>query len=327
MNRRQALTIALFAALLLAGVALRLFIGGSDALDNGALEIRATRVIAGVSVGAALAVAGVLLQSLLRNPLASPDLIGLASGSGLGIMFTLYLAALAGNGIASMDSAATAPASLVGAFAALSIVYTLSQRRGLLDPISLILVGVTVSILCSAGIQLIRHLMPLNASLGTQSLLFGTLRDDTPPLALWSVAAITLVSTGIGALLGPAMDAASLGDDEARSVGLNLAGLRLILFSLSGILTAASVVIAGPIGFVGLICPHVVRLLAGPSHRTLVIASALAGAALLVFADSAVRAITLPTGRMPISIITSLIGGPTLIYLLRREQRGLTPPA
>jgi iron complex transport system permease protein len=136
---------------------------------------------------------------------------------------------------------------------------------------------------------------------------------------------LVLACVGASTLAGRAMDAAALGDDEARSVGVNVGGLRALAFVLAGVLSAAAVVLAGPIGFVGLVAPHVVRLLAGPSHRTLIVGSALAGAALVLLADSGVaglRALGFAGGRPPLSVLTSLVGGPVFIGLLRRRQRG-----
>lgn len=327
MATRAVITITLLAALLLAAIAGRLLIGGlGDATiaASDLIAIRAQRVVACAIVGAALALAGAMLQALLRNPLASPDLLGLASGAGLGVMIAVFVASLAGAGLGGASAPAGSAAALAGSFGALVLVYTLSQRRGLLDPISVILVGVMISILCSALIQLIRHMLP-DRGMAAERLILGAIRDDLRPSELWCAGAVVAASAVIGVLLAPAMDAASLSDDEARSVGVPLGRLRAALFLLSGALTATAVVLAGAIGFVGLICPHLVRRLAGPAHRPLLLGSALAGAALLIIADAAVRAIDLPSGRMPISIVTALIGGPTLIYLLRREQRGLMP--
>jgi len=323
-HRRVILTLVGLAVLLLAAVAVRLGVGGIGATPEQTAEfvaLRAGRVASGVVVGAALAVAGVLLQSLLRNPLASPDLLGLASGSGLGIMIAIYAAYLGGGGLAhaGLGRPAATAAALVGALASLGFVYLFSQRRGLLDPITLVLVGVVIGILCGAGIALIRHLLP-DQGVAANRLLLGALPDDVPPRALVAVGGVTLLCVALGAWAGPAMDAASLGDDEARSLGVPLTALRTLLFVLSGVLTAASVVLAGPIGFVGLVCPHLVRLLAGPAHRPLVLGSALAGASLVVLADALVRSVDLGAGRPPISVLTALVGGPVLIAMLRKTR-------
>lgn len=340
--KRPSLTLALAALLLLGAVAARLLAEGnwrfgwpsSAALpDNGALSetretreqrvldirrIREQRVLAGLVVGAALAVAGVLLQCLLRNPLASPDLLGLASGAGLGVTLAAYVAFCATGEIA--PQAANPPAALAASLAALAVVYLLSQRRALIDPISLILVGVIVAIMCSAATMFLQHLLP-DRGLAVGRWLLGALPDDAGWPQLGAIGAVTLASVLAAMLFAPAMDAASLGDDEARSLGVPLGRLRAFLFVASGVLTAGAVVLAGPIGFVGLVCPHLIRLGAGPGHRTLVLGSVLAGGALVVGADALVKSIDLGAGRMPIGILTSILGGPLFIVMLRRQVR------
>ncbi len=313
---------------LLAAAALRLGVGGlderADVLGE-VLALRAVRVASAVTVGIALGVAGVLLQSLLRNPLASPDLLGLGSGAGLGVMLSAYAAYRGGEGLARMAHLGfQTPMAILGAGAALGVVYGLSQRRGLLDPIAMVLVGVIVALICAGGTELVRHLMP-DQGLEVSRLLLGAIREDVTPGQLGAIGALVLACVGIAVGGGRAMDAAALGDDEARSVGVPLGGLRALSFVLSGVLSAGAVVLAGPIGFVGLVAPHVVRLLAGPSHRTLIVGSALAGASLVLLADSGVAGLKLlgfAGGRPPISVLTSLVGGPVFIALLRRRQRG-----
>jgi iron complex transport system permease protein len=321
MNRRAAVCGAVLVAALAAAVVLRIVVGsGGLAWPDGAvLDIRLTRVATGVVVGAALAVGGVLLQCLLRNPLASPDLVGLASGSGLGVMMAAYIAFRAGA--QSVGIGPSAGAALAGSLGALALVYALSQRRGLLDPVSLILVGVVVSIMCSAVNMFFQQLLP-DRGLSVSRWMLGALSDDAGWKQISAAAAVVGAAIGLGVALGPAMDAASLSEDEARSVGVPLAGLRVTLFVTSGALAAAAVMLAGPIGFVGLICPHVVRLGAGPAHRPLVILAAIAGAALIVGADALVKAIDLGSGRLPIGVLTSVLGGPLLVVMLRRELRG-----
>lgn len=319
--RAAALTIALCLAALAGAVILRLLVGGPTLAwpDSPAfLEIRLTRVWSGAVVGAALAIAGVKLQCMLRNPLASPDLLGLASGAGLGVMVAALLASRAAGTI-QPDAGIAGPtgiAALVGSMAALAIVYLLSQKRGLLDPVSLILVGVVVAIMCSAASMFIEHLLPDRGAAARRWLL-GALRDDVSTGQLTVSSLIVLLWLGVGLAMGRAMDAAALGEDEARSIGVRLSTLRTALFISSGVLAAVAVTLAGPIGFVGLICPHLVRLGAGPAHRPLLIGSALAGAALVVGADALVKAFNFGAGRLPIGVMTTLVGGPLLIVLLR----------
>ena len=272
----------------------------------------------GALVGSSLAIGGVLLQSLLRNPLASPDLIGPAAGAGLAVMLRAYV--LYAMGISTSadfvasGTAANAPAALAGAVGALALVYLLSQSRGFVETVSLVLIGVIVSILFGAATLFLANLLP-DAGFRVARWMIGSLSEETSTAALAMVGVVVALGLGAGLFLGPAMDVAALGDDEARSVGLPLARLRLMLFILAGALTAGSVVLAGPVGFVGLVCPHVVRL-----HRVVVLGSALAGAALVVGADAATKAVSLGGGRMPIGILTALIGGPVFIVLLRRDR-------
>ncbi len=317
MLRRPALILPLLLVLLLAACALRLLVGGQAlgwAADPLIAEIRWLRVICGLGVGGSLAVAGVLLQSLLRNPLASPDLLGLSAGAGLAVMVVAYAGYAATGSI--VPASASPLAATLGSFAALALVYGLSQRRGLMDPVTLILVGVIVGIVFGSASSVVRQLLP-DGGFQASRLLLGRLSDDTPwPLA-WAVLGVCGLGAAVGAWLGPAMDAASMGDDEASSVGVSIRGLRVWLFVVSGALTAMSVVVAGPIGFVGLVVPHAARLVLGPDHRVLVIASALLGGASIVAVDALVRSIDLPTGRLPVGVVTALLGGPVFILMLR----------
>src|ERR1043165_2455243 len=278
MPRRAAVTILVLISLLAGAVALRLLIGEKGAFgwpdEPGLRQIRLERVCSGAIVGAALAVGGVLLQCLLRKPLASPDLLGLASGSGFGVMLAAYGAYRAGLGIAPATS--SVPAALIGALAALGLVYGLSQRRGLIEPVTLILVGVIISIIFGAATVFVQYLLP-DRGIAAARWLLGALNDENTWARLGAVGGITVAAVIAGALLARQMDAASLSEDEARSLGVHLGALRAVLFVLSGLLTAGAVVLAGPIGFVGLVCPHAVRLSAGPAHRSLVVGSALAG--------------------------------------------------
>lgn len=316
-------TLALFAVL--AGVVvIRLLVDrqGLRWPESGEIwQLRANRVWAALIVGAALAVSGVLLQSLLRNPLASPDLLGLAAGAGLAVMLTRFLAGRAAFSGAAVG-VADPTAALAGSMAALGLVYALSQRRGLIEPVSLILVGVIISILAGALSLLVANFMP-DGGIGAMRWMMGVLAD-APASSLRLAGAVTAVGIGAALWMARAMDAAALGDDEARSVGVPLSALRAGMFVTAGVLTGAAIVLSGPIGFVGLVCPHLVRLLVGPTHMPLIIGSALVGAALIIGADAAVglvHAADPSKSRLPIGVLTALIGGPVFIVLLRRTLR------
>jgi len=330
LNPRALWTLLSLAAALAAVVVLRLVVGGAEGAvgwpeTSQIWGLRVDRVLAGAVVGASLAVGGVLLQSLLRNPLASPDLIGPASGAGLAVMVSVYIGHAVGGlggGVGMTSGAAShGPAALVGSLGALAIVYGLSQRRGFVEPVSLVLVGVIVSIICGAATMFVAYLMP-DRGFGVARWTIGALSDETGRGTLLAAGVVAVGGIAAGVALGPAMDVAAMGEDEAQSSGVAVGRLRLVLFVLSGLLTAGAVVLAGPVGFVGLVCPHIVRLLAGPGHRVLVVGAALAGATLIIGADAAVKAVSLGGGRMPIGILTALVGGPVFIVLLRRGPQG-----
>lgn len=348
LGRRVAAALGVLALSAAAVILLRLTVGGGAAgATGGALvgglswpespevwDLRGLRVVTGLIVGGALAVAGVVLQSLLRNPLASPEVLGLSSGASLAVMASIYLTGvgwlapvLTAMGVSADPAAAAGLApiawqagpALAGALLALGVVYALSQRRGAIDPAGLVLVGVVVSIMCGAGVMLLQHLMP-GRGFGNQRLLVGTLSDDTAWSQAWLIGAVTIGCTVVAWRYGPAMDASALGDDEASSVGVRLARLRAVLFVIAGVLTASAVLLAGPVSFVGLICPHVARLLAGPTAptRPMIVGSCLAGMCLVVGADALIKAVNLSSGRLPLGVLTALAGGLVFIILLRR---------
>jgi iron complex transport system permease protein len=295
--------------------------GGGAGVDSDILWLRLNRCLSGVMVGGSLALAGVFLQCLLRNPLASSDLLGLASGAGFAVLLAVMAGLVGAAGVAAGGLAlpVVAGAACVGAFAALLVTFLLSRRRGVLDPVLLVLTGVAVGIVCSAGSMLLRHMLPYQFAVTADRMLHGALRDDVGAIELWIGGAVTLGGAVSCWLLGPQMDIASLGDDEAISLGVRLDRLRGWMFFWSGVLTACSIVLAGPIGFVGLVCPHVARLLNGPNHRSLCVVAALLGACLVVGADVLVRNIEMASGRLPLSVMTAMIGGPVFIWLLRRD--------
>jgi len=319
---RSILTFAILSVLVLLAAAARLFfIGGAASWGDELFNIRLTRLFAAAIVGSSLATGGVFLQSLMRNSLASPDLLGLASGSGLAVLAAVYVGYAAAGGVVSsgLSLPVASIAAVLGALGALAVTYLLSQRRGLIDPILLVLTGVAVGILCSAGTMLIRHMLPFQQSGVADRMMLGALRDDVGTVELLVLGAITLAGIVMGVAAGRAMDVAALSDDEAVSIGVSLGKLRTLLFIASGVLTAVSIILAGPIGFVGLVCPHVARLAAGPTHRWLVVLAAMTGALLVIGSDTIVRAIDFPSGRMPISVVTALVGGPVFVLMLRRR--------
>lgn len=277
-------------------------------------SLRWTALVLGAIVGGGLAICGVMLQALLRNPLAEPFILGLSSGAGLGVMAAMYVAYALGHA-GWLGESHSAPA-VAGALAVLALVYALGQKRGVLDPVSLVLVGVIVSAVCGAGIMFFQHLVPTGLRGQFTLWLMGNINEGISRASLLIAASLTGLGIVVGVVMGRAMDAATLGDDEARSVGLSIGWLRFGMFVLAGAIAAVTVSVAGPIAFVGLIAPHAARLLLGPRHGPLIIGSALAGVALVVGADVARQALDFGGGRMPIGVFTAIIGGPAFIWLL-----------
>lgn len=311
------ITLALLALLALAAAAMRLALGPSGlAFPDAPIiwEIRATRVWDGALVGASLGVAGVLLQSLLRNPLASPDLMGLSAGAGLGVT----LAALVAGG--AVGVAASSIPALAGSLGVLALVWVFSQRKGLIDPVTMILVGVIVSVILGSLTMLVASRMP-DRGFAASRWMLGALREDLSVPELLGATLVFAAWFAHALASAKSADACALSEDEARSVGVRLGRVRFGQLLGAGVLTTLSIVLAGPIGFVGLVAPHVVRLLAGPKHATLIPGSACVGIAMVVGADCVSRASPNDAGLVPIGVLTSLIGGPVFLVLLMRERR------
>ncbi|MCH8823756.1 MAG: iron ABC transporter permease [Planctomycetes bacterium] len=322
LTKRPLIALAILFIIALAVVVLRLLIdrppGGELTLawpEESYAKYRFTSAFVGVMIGASLAISGVLLQALLRNPLASPFILGLSSGAGLGVMIGMYLGYVFGIQFAN-DATGTAPA-MVGAVFILLIVYLLGRRRGVLDPLSLVLVGVILSAMCGAGMMVLQYLVPDGLRGDLLIWMMGQIPQVLNNSQLIIVTTVCIAGLIVATIMGKAMDAATFSDDEARSIGLNLGPTRLAMFLLAGALAAVTVAIAGPIGFVGLIAPHAARLVVGPRHRILVIAAAAVGAILVVAADATSQAIDFGHGRLPVGVFTALIGGPAFIWLLR----------
>jgi iron complex transport system permease protein len=324
-RRRAAVGLLALAAAALAVSLLRLAIerdlDGSVALawpEARYAWVRWTALAVGLTTGAALSLSGMLLQALLRNPLASPYILGISGGAGLGVMAAMYAGYVAR--VHWLQHGSNVLPALAGALAALAIVYALSQRRGWVDPASLVLIGVIISSMCGALILLLHHLVPQGLHPEMTRWMMGRIPESVSAAALTWAGGITAAGIAISLRMGRAMDAATLGDDEARSVGLSLPPLRLAMFAIAGALTAVSVAMCGPIGFVGLVGPHAARLIMGPRHAPLVAGSVLAGIILVVGADTGRQAVDLGGGRMPIGIFTALVGGPVFLWLLLRAR-------
>ena len=317
MSRRELATISILVVLLLVMAAVRLLVGSDGwgiASDDTVFRIRLDRVVNGTMVGASLGLAGALLQSLLRNPLASPDLMGLSAGAGFAVTFRMWLAGSA------LGAAGAAAPAMVGALGVLLFVWFLSQRRGIIDPVTMILMGVIVSVILGAATMLVAALMP-DRGFAVSRWMMGTLREQVDHGTQIFCSISILVVLGWSVWNAKAFDVMSLSEDEARSIGARVGAVRCGQFIGAGVLTSISIVLAGPIGFVGLVCPHLVRLTAGSGHRCLLIGSALMGAVLVLGADTLVRTVPTQAGRIPIGVVTAMTGGPIFLILLLKMRR------
>ena len=275
--------------------------------------IRLPRVLLGALVGGALAAAGAALQGVFRNPLADPGLIGVASGASLGAVAAIVL------GVTAVVPGGLQIAAFVGGVLAALLVYSLARYEGRTETVTLILTGVAVTAIVGAAIGL---LLARADDAELRDVIFwslGSLGGATWPL-VGATAPFVLIGIAVAWARARHLDLMALGEREARNLGVDTERTRIVLVLGLALATGAAVAAAGVIAFVGLVVPHLVRLAAGPAHRLVVPASALAGAALVVFADVAARTVAAPV-ELPLGVITSLTGGPFFLWLLWRTRR------
>lgn len=296
---------------------LLLGLGKSDVALNPVLvnvvwDVRLPRILASAGAGAGLAVAGALFQAVLRNPLADPYTLGVSAGAAFGASLAIVL------GLSFAGPVTVGLMAFIGALTALGTVLSLATSQGRSTPESLILAGVVVAAILAAGVGFLKYVANEQASLIVFWLMGSFVAKG------WAEAGATLASAafGLGLALyyGRECDILGLGGRAASSLGVETARLRLLLLAGASLTAAVSVSVAGIIGFVGLVVPHLARLLVGPNTRALAPASALLGAALLLAADTLARA-ALPH-EAPVGILTALLGGPYFCYLFRRRQTG-----
>jgi len=275
---------------------------------------RLPRVLAAGLVGSTLAVAGVVMQALLRNPLATPFTLGVSSGSALGAMLAItFLPNWTSGAMTSVPLA-----SLAGALGAVGIVYALAQvrHRGFSTDV-LLLAGVTLNAFFSALILLVQYLSDFTEAVRTMRWLMGDL--DVAGYRPLAVAAVLLVPVALAfAWLPRSLNALALGAEQAGSRGVPVLRVQRVAFFASSVATGVAVSLAGPIGFIGIIVPHLVRLLVGADHRLVMPASALFGAAFLMTCDAAARVLLAPV-ELPVGVITAVLGAPFFLWLLVRR--------
>ncbi|WP_232005545.1 FecCD family ABC transporter permease [Ectopseudomonas mendocina] len=279
--------------------------------DSIVWQLRAPRVLLGALVGAGLALVGTVLQAVTRNPLADPHLLGVSSGAAFGaVVVVLYLGEFAG--LLSLPLAA-----FVGALASMLLVLAIASRSGRLESDRLLLAGVAVSFVMMAASNLLLYLGNPHAASSVLFWMLGGLGLARWEL-LWLPALCLALALAVLLGLGRALNALMAGEQSAVSLGLEPRRVRLLVFVVASLLTGVLVSLSGAIGFVGLMLPHVARLLIGAEHRRLLPVAALLGALVLVWVDVAARTWLAPQD-LPIGIVTAAIGGVFFVALLRRR--------
>lgn len=286
-------------------------------------DLRLPRVLGAMGVGAALGLAGAAFQGLFRNPLADPYLMGSAAGAAFGVTLAVSLAGTLSAAYSSSQVFAALPSyvtlfAFVGAV--LAVTLTLVLSGGASRTHDLILAGVVVGAVLT-GLTTYLMLKDADRIRAVMAYTLGNLSfmgwDGVRAMALYLVLSLPFLW-----ILGRTLNALSLGEETARSLGLPLLGLKLLVIGLATLLTAASVAYAGIIGFVGLVAPHALRRLVGGDYRVLLPASALGGAVLLTSADLLARVLTRPA-ELPVGVVTTMLGGPFFLYLLWRGRRNV----
>jgi len=280
-----------------------------------AQELRLPRALLTITIGGALGLCGAALQGLLRNPLAEPGNIGVTSGAALGAVIMLYF------GVANVTTLALPAGAMAGAGVVVVLIFLLASKEG--STTALILAGVAISSIAMALTALAMNLSPNPWALGEIVFwLMGSVRDRSMA-DVWLSLPFILLGSGLILSTARSLDALVLGEETAGSLGVNLTSVRIRIIVGTAMAVGAGVAVAGAIGFVGLIVPHVLRPFTGYVPSKLLLPSALGGAALLLMADIGVRALGNWTGaELYLGVFTALIGGPFFIYLIFRIRRG-----
>jgi len=276
-------------------------------------QLRLPRVVAAVLVGCSLAVCGVVMQGLFRNPMASPEILGVSAGGSLGAVVAIT------SGLAAVSQLLMPVLTIAGALLATTLIYLLSSSRGTTSLLFIIIAGMAISALCgglTSGLLLFARQYEVSQYVFWT---MGGLDGRTWQHVLFSA---PVLLPGVLALIffSRELNLFSLGEEGAHSLGVHVERVKRVLLALSAVITGVAISVSGPIGFVGLLVPHLLRMLVGPDHRRLIPASALGGGLFLVVCDLVGRSIA-PPFEIRVGIITAVIGSPYLLSLLIRTQR------
>lgn len=287
--------------------------GNSDSIEYMLIsQVRMPRILLGIAVGGALSLAGVILQGVYRNPLVEPFTLGISGGASLGVAISIVLGLQA-----TLGSYMLPIAGFIGSFIIIFLVYTLGSQKGKVNIQHMLLIGVMVSFIAGSGMM---FLMAVSSAEDLHGIIFWTMGSlDEPNMMLVFTALITTIAIlFISYLFVKPLNALRLGEEKALHLGINTQTAIKILFLLASVLTGLSVAVAGVIGFVGLIIPHLARMFFGNDYRILLVSSFLMGSSFIVLSDVVARTIISPN-ELPIGVITGIIGGLVFILLMSKK--------
>ncbi|TBN58632.1 iron ABC transporter permease [Glaciihabitans arcticus] len=275
--------------------------------------IRLPRVVMSLVIGAALAVAGMLMQAIFGNPLAEPGVVGVSSGAALGACSAIVF------GLSFFGEWTTAVLAFGAGLITTLVVYVFSRSRGKTEVVTLILTGIAVNAFCGAGLAFLTF---IGDTAAREQIVFWQLGSLNGSRWVQVAVVVPCVLIGVAAsfVLVRRLDLLALGEKSARHLGVNVEALRIVAIVLVALLVGAAVAFAGIIGFVGLVVPHLMRMIIGPAHLPLLVTSTLGGALLLMLADLFART-AITYADLPIGMLTSLVGGPFFFWLLRRTRK------
>lgn len=276
-------------------------------------QIRVPRVLLSFLAGVGLSLGGVVFQSMFRNPLATPFTLGVAGGASFGVALWVHL----GISFSLLGVSGVSLAALLGAMLSIALLYGIARASGNLSPMTMLLGGVAISFFFSSLIMLLQYLMDAGNSFRVIHWLMGDMgRADADSV----LQVLPFVASGglISMYLRRELNLLSISDDLAASRGVNVERVRMVLFLAVSLMVAGIITVCGPIGFVGIMAPHICRLIVGANHRILVPASALFGGVFLTLCDTLARSIT-DSAEIPVGVVTALLGGPFFLWLLFRK--------